>query len=171
VQPDPRQSRQALHLDAIHQVVEWIAAAPPPSPEATRVRPETPESPERKAIERAPLQSAPSAATRAIATALRPAVDRSRLPPTTEQIEELVVRQPAALPLGARAAERARAATPERTEADPSTESLSVSIGSIQVTVEAPPQPAARAAAPVQHASPPPYPAPSRLRRHYLRPY
>ncbi|NIR88150.1 MAG: hypothetical protein GWN95_00215 [Gammaproteobacteria bacterium] len=161
------QSAQALHLEAVQQVVEWIAAAPQSSPpERHDVQETLPAS----AATQEPADPLVQAAVRPVAVPTAPVVDESpdRSAAPSERLappERAVVQAPAE-----RAAEPARAAHwPPPAEEEPSGESVSLSIGSIHVTVEAPAQPAARAPAPAPHTAAP-APAPSRLVRHYLRP-
>jgi hypothetical protein len=92
---------------------------------------------------------------------------RSSTPPSEPRIvsERVVFDAPAG-----RVAEPVRAIQPLAHVEEPQGESLSISIGSIQVSVEAPPQPVARTPAPAPQVAVP-APASSRLARHYLRPY
>jgi len=168
------QSAQGLHLEAVQQVVEWIAAAPQPSPpERYDVRESLPATAVTRQPARAVADPVVRTAVQPDAAAAVAVVPESPSRSTTAPSEPHAVAERVVFEAPAR-----RVAEPARTTQwpphaeEPSGESLSVSIGSIQVTVEAPPQPVAPAPAPAPHtAAPAPAPASSRLARHYLRPY
>lgn len=170
------QSAQALHLEAVQQVVEWIAAAPQPSPpERHDVRESLPATAVTRQPARAVAEPVARTAVQPVAAAGAAVVPESPSRSTTASSEPHAVAERVVFEAPARPdAEPARTTQPPPHAEEPSGESLSVSIGSIQVTVEAPPQPVAREPAPAPHvAAPAPAPAPasSRLARHYLRPY
>jgi hypothetical protein len=172
--PPGSQSAQALHLEAVQQVVEWIAAAPQPQPvERRETREIVPANAVTQEPARAALDSAARPATPLVVTRSGPVARELPSSSSKARSEPLAVPEPVVVqPPGRRAAGPAPAAATQPDTAESSSESLSVSIGSIQVTVEAPPQPVARAPAPAPHAATPASaPASSRLARHYLRPY
>jgi hypothetical protein len=168
------QSAQALHLEAVQQVVEWIAAAPQPTPvEQHEVREIVPANAVTQAPARVALDPAARTATRLVAAPSEPVVRESPSSSSKARSEPLAVPERVVVQAPAmHAVSPARAESTQPDAAESSSESLSVSIGSIQVTVEAPPQPLARAPAAASHAATPASePASSRLARHYLRPY
>lgn len=158
VRPDPT---RATALEAVQRVVEWIAAGPQPSePERHGVKGEIPT---RLAASEPSRATMPRAAARAVPS--HSASDVNWLPDAAfngERRKSLAIDERATVEPSGGSVEPARPAPHDES----SGEALSVSIGSIHVTVEAPP--AVRAPVPQPVASAPGPEAP-RLARHYVR--
>lgn len=176
-QPGTAESVQAKHLEVVRQVVDWISAAPPPA--LTGDRSETGETGIREIHQsmvppqydatfrnhaRTVAEDKPSPATGTV----------TRRNHTTAEKEDDVFGTSAQTPSGMpplRKSTQVQAddVSPTDVKAMPG-ESPSVSIGAIQVIVEAPPsKPPLRPRGPAPQA-PSAKPSPSRLARHYLRP-
>lgn len=153
---------RATARDAVQRVVEWIAAGPqPPDPERHGV---LEEKPGRLVTSEPPYVTVPRTAARSVP--VRSASNAERLPDSLfneEPRTSLAIDDRIAVAPPGRSVEPAR----PRARDESSEEALSVSIGSIHVTVEAPP--AAREPAPPPPAAPAPRAAAPRLARHYVR--
>lgn len=173
-QPSTAESVQAKHLEVVRQVVDWISEAPPPA--LTGDRSETGETGVRE-IHQSTVSPQPGAVFRNPARTVaegKPFETLTRRNHTTAEKEDAVFGTSAQTPSGMPPLHKstpaqADDASPADVKATPG-ESPSVSIGAIQVIVEAPPpKPPLRPRGPAPQA-PSAKPSPSRLARHYLRP-